>query len=237
MGPRPSEKRAIYYKFIQMRKDISSSVLTTIQADMPRTFQGNQWVTVHRNTIEKLLVSYAAIHKGDSYLQGFNYFMSMLLYVFQHTEHAEADSWWCFARIVGLIRPLMPDFNVAWFHWVRKHWIEELYNKLYKRPRFQAILYNDLDSFSSIVTVRWFMIWFAQTISFSDLPLLWDFIIDQPPKNLMRIYTLLTFEILEEAAPAITYEWSKNPSELLFSILSIKVENIVEAIQRVQKKL
>jgi len=237
IGPDPSEKRAIYYKFIQHRNDISQSVLTTIQADMPRTFPGNQWIMVHTSTIQQLLVSYAAIHKGDSYLQGFNYFMTMLLYVFQHTQHAEADSWWCFARIVGLIRPLMPDFNVAWFHWVRKHWIDDLYNKLNKRPCFQAILFNELDSFSSLVTVRWFMIWFAQTIVFEDLPILWDFIIEQPPKNLMRIYTLLTYEILQEAAPTITCEWSKNPSELLFSILSIKVDSIASAIERIKQNL
>ena len=237
IGQDPSEKRDLYYKFIQHRTDVSPSILTTIQADMPRTYPGNKWVTVHSARIQNLLVSYAAVHKGDSYLQGFNYFMTMLLYVYQHTEHAEADSWWCFARIVGLIRPLMPDFNVAWFHWMRKHWIGELYHKLNKRPRFQAILFNELDSFSSLVTVRWFMIWFAQTVVFSDLPLLWDFLIEQPPKNLMRIYTFLTYEILEEAAPTITYEWSKNPSELLFSILSMKVENITEAIERVKQNL
>ena len=237
MGHDPSEKRTIYYKFIQTRNDVSPSVLTTIQADMPRTFPRNQWVSFHASTIQKLLVSYAAIHKGDSYLQGFNYFMTMLLYVFHNTQHAEADSWWCFARIVGLIRPLMPDFNVAWFHWMRKHWIDELYKKLANRPHFQAILFNELDAFSSMVTVKWFMIWFSQTVDFSDLPVLWDFIIDQPPQNLMKIYTLLTYEILEEAAPEITYGWSKNPSELLFSILSIQVENISEAIERVKQNL
>jgi len=237
IGDCPTQKREIYYKFIENRKDAEASIFTTIQADMPRTFPRNKWVAFHSSTIQKLLVSYAAIHKGDSYLQGFNYFMTMLLYVFHKTQYAEADTWWCFARIVGLIRPLMPDFNVAWFHWVRKHWIEELYSKLNKRPRFQAILFNELDAFSSMVTVKWFMIWFSQTVDFSDLPILWDFIIEQPPKNLMKIYTLLTYEILEEAAPEITYGWSKNPSELLFSILSIQVENISEAIERVKKNL
>ena len=53
----------------------------------------------------------------------------------------------------------------------------------------------------------------------------------------MKIYTLLTYEILEEAAPEITYGWSQNPSELLFSILSIQVENISEAIERVKQNL
>ena len=53
----------------------------------------------------------------------------------------------------------------------------------------------------------------------------------------MRVYTLLTYEILEEAAPSITYDWSKNPSELLFSILGLQVENIGEAIERVRQKL
>ena len=236
-GPDISAKREIYYTFIQHRNDIAHGLLTTIQADMLRTFPGTQWIVHNKQTIEKLLVSYAAVHKGDSYLQGLNYFMSVLLYVFKSTEHGEADTWWCFARIVGLVRPLMPDFNVAWFHWVRSHWISDLYAKLDNRPRFQAILFNELDAFSSLVTVRWFMIWFAQTVKFADLPTLWDFLIEQPPQKLMRAYTLLTYEILEEAAPSITYDWSKNPSELLFSILGLQVENIGEAIERVRQKL
>lgn len=230
-------KREIFYTFIQGRTDVPKSVETTIDADMPRTFPHVEWVTVNSGRVKRLLVMYAAVNKGDSYLQGFNYFMTLLLYVFKDTSHPEADAWWCFARIVGLIRPLMPDFNVVWFHWLRQHWMQQFYNKLDKRPLLQSILSKELEMFSSLVTVKWFMIWFSQTVVFTELFVLWDFLIEQPPQRLMKVYTLLTFEILEESASQVTYEWSNNPSKLMHTFLNLQVENIQGAIDRVRPKL
>ena len=237
MGHNVSSKRDIFDKFIKHREDIPTTILMTIRADLPRTFPNIPWVRENAKTIEKLLVSYAAVHKGDSYLQGFNYFMTILLYVFKDQEHATADTWWCFARIVGLIRPMMPDFNVEWFHWMRKHWIREFFTKLHNRPRLRAILSDEIETFSSIITVRWFMIWFAQTVVFSELFILWDFIIERPPHQLMRIYTLLTYEILEEVAQDIVYEFGQHPIRLIHSFLNIKIQNVSEAIERVKKCL
>jgi|TARA_B110000091_G_C13777721_1_gene459625 hypothetical protein len=231
-------KRDIYYTYIQDRDDIPHSVGLTIRADMPRTHHDVVWVQQHIGTIEKLLVSYAAIHRGDSYLQGFNYIMANVLYVFHKSTHAEADAWWCFARIVGLVRPLMPDFNVAWFHWLRRHWLNDFYSQLKKhRPRLAAILSDQADAFSSLVTVKWFMIWFAQTVAFKDILELWDFIIEQPPRLLMRVYTMLTYEILYDAAPTLTYRWSQEPMRLMHAFLNFKVTNVTGAIDRVKKKL
>lgn len=232
-----SVKRDIYYKYIHHRVDIPHSVQLTIRADMPRTYHDVVWVQQHINTIEKLLVSYAAIHRGDSYLQGFNYIMANVLNVFHGTTHAEADAWWCFARIVGLVRPLMPDFNVAWFHWLRRHWLVEFYSQLKKhRPRLAAILIDQSDAFSSLVTVKWFMIWFAQTVAFDDIFELWDFIIEQPPRLLMRVYTMITYEILYDAAPTLTYQWAQEPMGLLHAFLNFKVTNVTAVIDRVKRR-
>lgn len=238
IGSDIAEKRDIYYTYIQKRTDIPRSVLITIQHDLPRTYPNITWQSHHKNRLKRLLVSYAAVHRGDSYLQGFNYIMAILICVFKGTKHADADTWWCFARIVGLIRPLMPDFNVAWFHWLRRHWITNFFAKLKKhRPRLASILDNDVDAFSSLITCRWFMIWFAQTVDFEEIFELWDFIIEQPPQLLMQVYTMLTYEIIYDAAPTLTYQWAQEPVGLMHAFLSIRVKSVSAAIERVRKNL
>jgi hypothetical protein len=238
IGPNIQTKRQLFYKFIQNRTDISHSLLTTIKADMPRTYSDIEWFNGKRDIIQRLLVTYAAIHKGDSYLQGFNYIMSILYYVFHGAEHAEADTWWCFARIVGLIRPMMPDFNVAWFHWLRNRWLKEFHEKLYKkRPTIQTVLRNEYERFSSLITIKWFMIWFAQTVAFEEIFDLWDFFIQLPPHALMQAYTLITLEIIIEAAPTITYQWSEQPTQLMHAILTLKVKKINTVLEKCRAKL
>ena len=238
IGPDIAEKRDIYYTYIQKRNDIPKSVLITIQHDLPRTYPNIDIVRQQQNRLKRLLVSYAAVHRGDSYLQGFNYIMAILMCVFKGTKHADADTWWCFARIVGLIRPLMPDFNVSWFHWLRRHWITNFFDKLKKhRPRLASILDNDVDAFSSLITCRWFMIWFAQTVDVEEIFELWDFIIEQPPRLLMQVYTMLTYEIIYDAAPTLTYQWAQEPVALMHAFLSIRVKTVSAAIERVRKNL
>ena len=238
IGADVSEKRDIYYTYVRGRRDIPKTILMTIRADLPRTYSHIGWVRENTNRLEALLVSYAAVHRGDSYLQGFNYIMTILLYTFKEEQHADADTWWCFARIVGLIRPLMPDFNVAWFHWLRRHWITNFFAKLKKhRPRLASILDNDVDAFSSLITCRWFMIWFAQTVDFNEIFELWDVIIQQPPRMLMKVYTMLTYEIVYDAAPTLTYQWAEEPVALMHAFLGIRVKSIGAAIERVKRNL
>ena len=238
IGADVSEKRDIYYTYVRGRRDIPKTILMTIRADLPRTYSHIGWVRENTNRLEALLVSYAAVHRGDSYLQGFNYIMTILLYTFKEEQHADADTWWCFARIVGLIRPLMPDFNVAWFHWLRRHWITNFFAKLKKhRPRLASILDNDVDAFSSLITCRWFMIWFAQTVDFNEIFELWDVIIQQLPRMLMKVYTMLTYEIVYDAAPTLTYQWAEEPVALMHAFLGIRVKSIGAAIERVKRNL
>tara|TARA_B100000780_G_C21070225_1_gene430601 strand:- start:376 stop:1014 length:639 start_codon:yes stop_codon:yes gene_type:complete len=210
----------------------------TIRADMPRTYPKIEWVQENAKKLETLLVSYAAVQRGDSYLQGFNYIMTILLYTFKETKHADADTWWCFARIVGLIRPLMPDFNVVWFHWLRRHWIANFFTRLKKhRPLLASMLDNSSPEFSCLITCRWFMIWFTQTVDFEEIFELWDFIIEQPPRLLMQVYTMLTYEIIYEAAPTLTYQWAQEPVRLMHAFLGLRVKTVSGAIERVRRNL
>lgn len=232
------EKRELYYRYIKGRKEIHPSLRTVILADMPRTYPNQPQVTRHIRTIQRLLISYAAVQRGDSYLQGFNYIMAITWQVFKDTEHAEPDTWWCFARIVGLIRPLMPDFNVTWFHWMRRNWLQHFYEMLKKRrPRLNSILHHRTEEFSCLITVRWFMIWFAQTIAYEDLFKVWDFIIEQPPHLHMKIYTKIAFEIIYEAAPSITYQWAQEPTKLMHTFLNIQVTGIEHILEKIKHEL
>lgn len=233
-------KQTLFYSFIQQRNDIPDSLLATINADMPRTYPDLEWAQQDSTItpVKTLLISYASVHKGDGYLQGFNYLMMVLYGVFENTEHPLADTWWCFSRIVSLIRPMMPDFNVTWFHWCRRHWFGDLHAKLHKKcPNLETILSNYHETFSTLITVKWFMIWFCQTLPFDEIYVLWDFLISVNPQKLMHVYTQITYEILAEAAPTITYKWGRDPTDAVHSILSLKVSGVKNIIKRISKRI
>lgn len=228
-----NRKRELFDLYVQSRIDIPDDLLRVIRRDMPRTFPRVHWVSEHSKEIEKLLVIYAAVHKGDSYLQGFNYHMTIIYNVFHDTEHAYADTWWCFTRVIGLIRPLMPDFNITWFHWSRRHWTKDLFDHIRKtRPQLHSIIEPHKEEFSTLVTCKWFMLWFAQTVPWEDIFELWDIFIQLPPQHLLRVYMQLTHEILKEIAPTITYKWSRDPSNVLHALLSVHVRNIQKMATR-----
>lgn len=227
-------KRKLFYTYIAIRDDISRELETVIDRDLPRTFPNITWVSEHHDDIKRLLVSYASVHKGDSYLQGFNYQAAVICRVFFETTHAAADAWWCFSRVVGLIRPLIPDFNVTWFHWSRRYWLGELLKRLRKsRPQLHSIIEPQKERFSTLITCKWFMIWFTQTVPWNDLFELWDMLIDLPSQKLLKAYTLILHEVLKEAAPTITYRWSNEPLGILHAILSLKVRNIQKMTRNV----
>lgn len=240
LGRRVKIKRELWHLTVKTKtdKDISRNILGIINRDMPRTYPNVDDLQPHMQTIRKLLIQYAAIHSGDSYLQGFNYIMSNIYYVFKDTPDAEPDTWWCFVRVIGLIRPLMPDFNTAWFHWMRRHWQKDLTTKLRKKcPTLHSLLANEMETFSTLVTVKWFMIWFSQSLPFQDVLLLWDFLIDMHPSRLLYIYTQITFEILSEAAPTLSYDWSHGTTNTLHQILQLKITGIENIIENVQKRI
>lgn len=238
MGKKQKHKRHLYYTFIQGRDNIPKDVLSVIKADIPRTYPQNEWVCRNANTIQTLLVQYAAVHRGDSYLQGFNYTMTIIFRVFHETEHAEADTWWCFSSIVGRIRPLMPDFNITWFHWCRRHWMNEFHRRLsQKRPVLESIIANEAEAFSSLLTIKWFMLWFAQSVEFEEIFELWDFLIQLPSQHLMMAYTLIAFEVLHKAAPTITYTWTQSPTNLLHTLLNLRFSGIANIVALVKRKL
>lgn len=234
IGDDLDKKRHIWYEFIRGRNEITPRVLGVIQRDMPRTFPNQPCIQQHIKTIEKLIISYAAVNLGDSYLQGFNYIMSIVYYVFKDEEHAEPDSWWCFSRIVGLIRPLMPDFNCQWFHWLRNHWQEEFNNELRKtRPHIYSRLVNKLEEFSTIATVKWFMMWFSQNVEFDQICILWDYLIELPPSQLLKAYTKIALQILIDAAPDLSYRCQDNVN-LLHAIFKVRINDMEQLLNNIK---
>ena len=229
-------KRRVYYDFIYRRRNVSSHVRHDIAADVPRTWPEQPGLC--GEVVQELLIEYAATNQGDSYLQGFNYGMTVLWKVFEATEHGRADTWWCFSRIVGLIRPLMPDFNTKWFEWYRRHWFGEFRKRMSrKRPIIAGMLTKEMEMFSSLVTVKWFMIWFTQTVPFEEIFTLWDFLISVPAHQLMKVYTMITIEIIQEVAPTVTYKSVRNSNKAIHQILNFKVSGVEHLIKRVRKKL
>ena len=94
-------KQEIYRKFIYKQEQVSNSCRETIAADIPRTWSSE--TIVGREVIQELLIEYATMQQGDTYLQGFSYLMTVLWTVFRTTEHARADTFWCFSRLFGVI--------------------------------------------------------------------------------------------------------------------------------------
>tara|TARA_B100000795_G_C22785950_1_gene434630 strand:+ start:1014 stop:1175 length:162 start_codon:yes stop_codon:yes gene_type:complete len=53
----------------------------------------------------------------------------------------------------------------------------------------------------------------------------------------MHVYTQITYEVLVEAAPTITYNWSQDPADAVHSILSLKVTGVKNIVKRVSKRI
>jgi hypothetical protein len=218
-------KRHVYEKYIQGRTEVSESTLQTILADIPRTFGEKE--TFGDDIIQQLLMEYATVQAGDCYLQGFSYFMSLIWQVFRLSDNAKADSFWCFCKIVGIVRPMKPDFNSKWFDWNRKCWINLLVNEIKKkRPLLGSIIDEELEIFSSLILVKWYMLWFSQNIVYEELMTLWDFLITVPPDKLMLTYNMIALVIIEQAADDIVYKCDGQSTLVINNILNLKIYNV-----------
>ena len=228
-------KRYVYQTHIQGGTEISQSTLLNIVADIPRTFSDSQ-LKCGDSTIKRLLVEYASVQAGDNYLQGFSYFMKIFCQVFHLSEHAEADTFWCFSKLVGIIRPLMPDFNCEWFAWNRKFWVNDLVKRLgKKRPLLEAILQTEIEIFSSLILVKWYMLWFAQNIVFEEVIELWDFLVNVNPCKRMYTYNCIALVIIEQAADNIVYQCGGQATAVIYKLLSLKIKNVGNLIRRLKK--
>ena len=229
-------KRSVYYKYIQNRIDVSESTLQTIIADIPRTFSGK--TKVDSAYVQNLLLEYATVQSGDSYLQGFSYFMVILCTVLSGSEHAKADAFWCFSSLVGIIRPMMPDFNCVWFDWNKTFWINDLVKKIGKgRPLLETIICEEMEIFSSLILVKWYMLWFSQNIVYEEVVELWDFLLSLSPDKLMPAYNSIALVIISQAAGDIVYKNDGQAVPVIYQLLDLKVTNIQNLIKIVKKKL
>ena len=229
-------KRSVYYKYIQNRVGVSESTLQTIIADIPRTFAGETKVDL--DFVQNLLLEYATVQSGDSYLQGFSYFMVILCTVFDKTEHMQADAFWCFSKLVGIIRPMMPDFNCGWFEWNKTFWINSLIKKIGKeRPLLEAIICEEMEIFSSLILVKWYMLWFSQNIVYEEVVELWDFLLSLSEDKLMHAYNSIALVIISQAAGDIVYKCGGQAVPVIYQLLDLKVTNVQNLIKLVKKKM
>lgn len=53
----------------------------------------------------------------------------------------------------------------------------------------------------------------------------------------MQVYTMLTYEIIYEVAPTLTYQWAQEPVRLMHAFLGIRVKAVGAAIERVKRNL
>lgn len=239
IGDSIETKRHLYDRFISGRKDIPLEIRLTIQADMPRTFPRNEWVQNNIQDIQTIVTEYAAVHKADSYLQGFNFIATVILYVMKdEPKYKMADTWWCMAGVIGRVRSFIPDFNIAWSRWCQRHWMREFQAKLSrKRPTLSSILSKQQDSISRLIPCKWFLLWFVQTVVFDEIFILWDFLIQLPPEQLMKAYVTITYEIFNEQATTVSYKWANvDSTELLMDILGMKIQGIDVILNKVKKQ-
>ena len=226
-------KRYVYSKYIEGRTDISESTLQTINADIPRTFSGK--TTVSTEVVSKLLKEYATVQRGDSYLQGFSYFMVIFCTVFHKSEHTNADTFWCFSKLVGIIRPLKPDFNADWVAWNRDFWIKDLCKKIGQtRPLLKAIICEEIEIFSSLILVKWYMLLFSHYIIYEEIFEMWDFLFSVTPDKLMQTYNSIALVIISQAADDIVYRCSGQPTVVINNILNLKISNVNNLLKLVK---
>ena len=105
------------------------------------------------------------------------------------------------------------------------------------RPLLQSIIERNSSDFSRLIVIKWFFIWFAQSIDLKEILPLWDFLISLEPQHLMMAYVHITFEVLKEGAPTITYNYSQSEIELIMAIISMKIIGVEEIIKRVKRSL
>ena len=133
---------------------------------------------------------------------------------------------------------MMPDFNQTWFEWCSRHWMNQFHIRFKKsRPLLQSIIERNSSDFSRLIVIKWFFIWFAQSIGLKEILPLWDFLISLEPQHLMMAYVHITFEVLKEGAPTITYNYSQSETELIMAIISMKINGVEEIIKRVRRSL
>ena len=203
------------------------NIKNIIHRDMPRTYPNSSFYkqAIHQKTLEKLLCQFAVIHPADNYLQGFNYIMATLYYVYYHhdPEHALSDTWWSFCKILACIRSCLPDDSVTNFKSYTKIWGKYFISHIKNRDNsLYHIMKDNFDNICQNLQVKWLMIWFCQNFNLSDVCVIWDALITCEPMERAKLKGIIAANILIQSSTKILDMYTKNPTEVCYHLINFK---------------
>lgn len=204
---------------------------STILLDIPRTFPRHPWFTKERrHTLEQQLMRYAAVFRGDGYIQGFSFIMAVALYVFESEGGSESlsDSWWVGVEVIHRIRPVMPDFNMKWFDYTRTQYVDKLKRVMKKyRRNLWNLIEPHMHTISHVIMMRWIMIWFSKNFPLEDVVIIWDALFLCDHHRLMDLYVSISVAILSQAAPKLFEVPSSNIPHTITDYMAERPEEII----------
>jgi hypothetical protein len=221
------EKRKMYHNIIiNFPYSIDNAIDTTIKRDLPRTsFKGSQWLNKDiLKSIDTLLYQYVQVMPCDSYMQGFAYIMAVLYYTYEthDKEHALADTFWSFASVISIIRPLIPDHDPEHFLRYTKEWKKYyMYNIECRDKRTHMWLKPFYDMITPTLSVKWIMIWFSQQFDLENLLIIWDAIITCEPTQRTKLFGIIASNITIQNSTSIEQWAEQHPTEIGPRIMSI----------------
>ena len=171
------------------------------------------------------MCQFAVIHPADNYLQGFNYIMATLYYVYYNhdPEYAMADTWWSFCKILSCIRPCLPDDCIVHFKDYTKCWSKYFKNHL---KSYDQTLYHivtpSFDNICQNLQVKWLMIWFCQNFSLQHIIIIWDALITCEPTDRAKLKGIIAANILIQSSTNIIDLYRKSPTEVAYHIINFK---------------
>lgn len=198
-----------------------------IKRDIPRTYSNSSFYKQrhNRNNIETLLCQFAVIHPADNYLQGFNYIMATLYYVYYNhdPEHAMADTWWSFCKILACIRPCLPDDSINNFKSYTNIWTKYFKKHLQKNDiTLYHIIMPYADSIFQNLQIKWLMIWFCQNFSLEDIVTIWDALITCEPTERAKLKGIISANILIQSSTKILDMYTSSPTEVAYKLINFK---------------
>ncbi len=155
-----------------------SSFDDQIKLDMPRTFSEESWFDLHRETLGRLLTTFASLNQAFGYPQGINYLAFPLFYVFYNDDPQTAETYTLDALqvLVGVVLPIYPlDANdsgaLVYIHSVSS-WV--CMRCVSKDSRLSILFSDDYKMFIHSIVSNMLPTLYANVFSLTDTLILWD---------------------------------------------------------------
>ena len=210
-------KRRLYNRYVKNRLVSCTPYDDVIEMDMKRT---HMLTSNKRTIVQDLLRRYVDIQIGDGYVQGQNYLMTILYFVFSKGDEkmwAIQDTFWAYVRVMSLVRPVIPDNRILFEEVQQKTKLEIIKYLDNHHPHFLPIIQHDLHTLTSLILVKWYGIWFAQYYSLNNLLNIWDQIISS--NDYQHTLITITINILKKKIPMLYTIQHQGTSKMINTIL------------------